>query len=176
MRAGPFSNRKGGSSIAASLRRGLGFLALGSPQGASAFLAALPLGHPAYLRITARAVALADESSTLLRATTAAGGIGTFDPRRLSDLEAAADGFLDEHPGGYVVLDCLDLLVRHLGIERVVRAVEDHHDQVATRGAVLIVFLDVRDARPRLRAWLERELDVLRIATEPLREARPMAA
>jgi hypothetical protein len=56
-------------------------------------------------------------------------------------------------------MDCVDLLTLHNGVERVVRAIEDLHDDVTTKGGILIVFADPQTANPRLVAWLERELD-----------------
>lgn len=89
------------------------------------------------------------------------GGRGTLDPKRLGDLQDAVAAFLAEDGAGAVVLDCLEYLVAHNGVERVERALAGVHDEVTMRGGSLVVFVDGRRANPRLVAWLERELDPL---------------
>ncbi len=95
----------------------------------------------------------------ILRVTTTAYPLGGLDPKRLSSLRSAASAFLDSHTGGVLVVDCVDLLTLHNGVERVVRTIEDLHDDATTKGGTLIVFVDLRTANPRLVAWLERELE-----------------
>ncbi len=96
-----------------------------------------------------------------LQVTTTADSPGGVDPKRLSDLRTAASVFLDSHAGGVLVLDCVDLLALHNGVERVVRTIEGLHDDATTKGGTLIVFVDPRTTNPRLIAWLERELEDL---------------
>lgn len=91
--------------------------------------------------------------------TTVRGEIGTADPRRLQDIRSTATTFFDERGPGTIVVDCLGSLVLHSGIERVLRFVDDLHEEVAMRDGVLVVFLDPRSVNPRMIAWLERELD-----------------
>ncbi|MEK6987266.1 MAG: DUF835 domain-containing protein [Candidatus Thermoplasmatota archaeon] len=91
--------------------------------------------------------------------TTVAPSMGGVDPKRLSDLRSAASAFLDSHGGGVLVVDCVDLLTLHNGVERVVRTIEDLHDDATTKGGTLIVCVDPRITNPRLIAWLERELE-----------------
>lgn len=62
---------------------------------------------------------------------------------------------------GLVLLDGLESLVLHNGVERVQRALADLHDDVTMHGGSLVVFVDPRSASPKLVAWLERELDPL---------------
>src|SRR5207245_4453433 len=117
------------------------------------------------------------DGGDLLRVTTVAGGIGTADPRRLQDLRAAATTFFDERGPGALVVDCLDPLVVHSGVERVLRFVDDLHEETATRNALLVVFADARGTNPRMIAWLERELDPFpRTASVPHPEQRGVAA
>ena len=89
------------------------------------------------------------------------GGIGTADPRRLQDLRAAATTFFDERGPGALVVDCLEPLILHSGVERVLRWIDDLHEETALRDAFLIVFADPRGMNRRMIAWLERELDPL---------------
>lgn len=95
------------------------------------------------------------------------GGIGTVDPRRLQDLRSAATTFFDERGPGALVVDCLEPLVLHSGVERVLRFVEDLHEETAMRSAFLVVFADPRGMNRRMIAWLERELDPLPRDAEP---------
>jgi len=83
------------------------------------------------------------------------------DPKRLGDLRSAATAFLERHGDGLILLDCIEALTLHNGVERVARMVQDLHDEIATRGAVLVVLVDPHSTNPRLVAWLERELDEL---------------
>lgn len=111
--------------------------------------------------ITTRTDRLPVDSGEVLRVTSVVRSPGTVDPKRLQDLKVAAHAFLDAHPGGIMVLDGLDALSLHNGVERVVRIVEELHDEVSTRSAVLFVFVDRHRANPRLLAMLARELDPL---------------
>jgi hypothetical protein len=73
-------------------------------------------------------------------------------------------------------VDCLDFLVVHSGGERVLRFIDDLHEETATRNAWFVVFADPRSMSPRMRARLERELDPFpRIATDPSVEDRLVA-
>lgn len=103
----------------------------------------------------------------VLRVTTVSRGIGTADPRRLPDLRTAATTFFDEHGPGVLVIDCLEPLVLHAGIERVLRFVHDLHEETAMRHAFLVVFAHPRDMSRRMIAWLERELDPLPRVVKP---------
>lgn len=99
--------------------------------------------------------------------TTVHRGIGTADPRRLQDLRVAATTFFDEHGPGALVVDCLEPLVLHSGIERALRFVHDLHEETAMRSALLIVFAHPREMNRRMIAWLERELDPFPRVVEP---------
>jgi hypothetical protein len=112
----------------------------------------------------------------VLRVTTLHRGLGTADPRRLQDLRAAATTFFDETGPGLLVIDCLPPLVLHAGVERVLRFVDDVHEEVAMRNAYLVVFANPRELNRRMIAWLERELDPLPRAIEPSAEAGRAAA
>lgn len=114
-----------------------------------------------FLWITSRADAPTPDRADVVRVTSIHENGTTVDPKRLQDLRAAVRAFLARHAGGLVVLDCIDDLAIHNGIERVLRAVADLHEDAVTLGATLIVFLDPAGANPRLVAWLERELDML---------------
>ena len=115
--------------------------------------------HTPFLWITARPVSAPPDGGDLIRVTTLAGAMGTADPRRLQDLRAAATTFFDERGPGALVVDCLDPLVVHSGVERVLRFIDDLHEETATRNAILVVFADRRGTNPRMIARLERELD-----------------
>lgn len=115
--------------------------------------------HSPFLWITTRIVDSVDHGGTILQVTTMANPAAGVEPKRLSNLRSAASDFLDAHEGGTILMDCVDLLTLHNGVERVVRAIEDLHDDVTTKGGILIVFADPQTANPRLVAWLERELD-----------------
>lgn len=97
----------------------------------------------------------------VVRVTTLPGRPGTIDPRRPQALRGVASEFLDAHEGGAIVVDCVGPFAAHSGVERVMRALDDLHEEVATRHAILAVFLDPRDVSPRMVAWLEREFDAL---------------
>lgn len=58
-----------------------------------------------------------------------------------------------------IVVDCASALSLQNGIERAVRALQDLHEEVASREAILVVVLDPRAANPRMLAWLEREFE-----------------
>ncbi len=124
------------------------------------------IGEP-FLWITSRPHSGVPAGGQVLRVTTLDGAPWSIDPKHLQDLRAGASAFLDERGSGTVVVDCVDLLTLHNGVERVVRALEDLHEEVATRDAVLVVFLDDRSANPRMVAWLERELDSFPVEALP---------
>lgn len=146
------------------MERGLGYLATGSANAASAFLKTPPWDR--YLWITDRTPVAQVEDGEVLRVTTLSGNGGTVDPKRLGDLCAAAAAFLEREEHGLVVLDCLEYLVLHNGPERVARALADVHDEVTLRGGSLVVFVDAQSANPRLVAWLAREFDPLPAYTD----------
>jgi len=123
------------------------------------FLDASAKAGTPFLWITDRRAPKAAENGQVLRVTTIPGRVGTLDPKRVQELRTAAAAFLDEHGSSVVVVDCVDLLVLHNGVERVVRALTDLHEETATREAVLAVFVSPRSGSPRLIAWLERELE-----------------
>ncbi|TLZ84628.1 MAG: DUF835 domain-containing protein [Methanobacteriota archaeon] len=159
-----------------SLKRGLGYLALDPEDTAVSFVRVLAEAQTPFLWITSRSISAPPDGGDLLRVTTVAGGIGTADPRRLQDLRAAATTFFDERGPGALVVDCLDPLVVHSGVERVLRFVDDLHEETATRNALLVVFADARGTNPRMIAWLERELDPFpRTANMPHAEQRVVA-
>ncbi len=164
MRAEPFCSALGGRVIDPSLERGLGYLAQVSPDGAAAFAQSLGDGHVPYLWITALASPSVTNGGTTLCVTPSADPLGGVDPKRLGDMRTAACSFLETHEGGVLIMDCLDLLAMHNGVERVVRAIEGIHDDATTKGGILVVFVDPRTASPRLVAWLERELEDVRWA------------
>ena len=111
------------------------------------------------LWITTREADSAPPEAEILRVTSLTGAMRTVQPARLADLRAAAGAFLDEHSTGCIILDAVDVLVLHNGVERVVRAIEAIHDDVATRGGQLVVCVNAVGVSPRLLAWLDRELD-----------------
>src|SRR5206468_7021155 len=71
----------------------------------------------------------------------------------------AATTFFSARGAGAFVVDCLDALVVHSAIERVLRFVDDLHEETATRNALLVVFANPRRTNARMIAWLEGELD-----------------
>jgi hypothetical protein len=79
----------------------------------------------------------------------------------LREIRAAATTFFDERGPGALVLDCLELLTLHSGVERVLRFVDDLHEETAMRNAFLVVFADPKGMNRRMIAWLARELDPL---------------
>ncbi len=156
MGAEPFCAALGGRVIEPSLERGLGYLARVSPDGAAAFARFLEGGADPFLWITSRDVGVLEEDGHSLHVSPDDGGM---DPKRLGDLRIAAARFLASSEGSVLVLDCLELLALHNGVERVVRTIEGIHDDATTKGGILIVCADPRTANPRLIAWLERELE-----------------
>ena len=143
------------------MKRGLGYLALDPPDTVPAFLRTLVGTHTRFLWMTAASPASVPDGGETLHVTTVHRGMGTADPRRLQDLRVAATTFLDEHGPGALVVDCLEPLLLHCGIERVLRFVDDLHEQIAMRSAFLVVFAHPRDMSRRMIASLEREFDPL---------------
>ena len=137
----------------------MGYLVRGPGDGVIAFAQRTGPKRAAVLWITARAPNPLPDGVEVLLIQEAPGPIRSARPGRLADLRAAAVSFLDENPGGYVLLDAVDLLVVRNGVERTVRAIEAIHDDVATRRGVLLVCVPVAGVNARLLAWLERELD-----------------
>ncbi len=136
----------------------MGYLARDSEDTAVPFVRSLGRAGRPFLWITSRPVDLAPDGGELVRVTTLR-GIGTTDPRRVQDLRAAVTAFFDERGPGTIVLDCVETLVVHAGVERLLRLVDDLHEETAMRNGMLVVFVDPRVANDRLIAWLERELD-----------------
>src|SRR5207245_3885081 len=159
IRVSPSARALGGSVIGLSLKRGLGYLAKDPEDTAVSFVRVLAEAHTPFLWITSRAVSAPPDGGDLIRVTTIAGGLGTEDHRRLKGIRTAATTFFDERGPGALVVDCLDPLVVHSGVERVLRFVDDLHEETATRNAWFVVFADPRTMNPRMIAWLERELD-----------------
>src|SRR5712691_2597201 len=139
--------------------QGLGYLAQDLAENVVPFVHHLADARTPFLWITSRPVDTAPDGGDLLRVTTLRGGMATADPRRLQDLKTAATTFFDERGPGALVVDFLDPLVVHSGVERVLRFVDELHEETATRNALLVVFADPRGTNPRMIAWLERELD-----------------
>lgn len=155
----PFALHQGGErTIGPRLERGLGYLATGSADAASTFIAQAAEGR--FLWLTQRALTPQPEGGRMVRVTTLAGNGPTIDPKRLGDLRAAASAFLEEG-AGLVVLDCLEYLVLHNGPDRVARVLADVHDDITLRGGTLVIFVESPTANPRLVAWLAREFDPL---------------
>lgn len=163
----PSAHAQGGRCIAPSLTRGLGYLALDPKETVPSFLRALAQARMRFLWMTSSSPAAPPAGGELLRVTTMHRGIGSADPRRLQDLRAAATTFFDEHGPGALVVDCLEPLVLHSGIERVLRFVHDLHEETAMRSAFLIVIAHPREMNRRMIAWLERELDPFPRIAEP---------
>lgn len=153
------------------MERGLGYLALGPADAASSFLGSAPQEDVPGLWVTTQETLRPPAGVELLRVTTLSGRPGTVDPKRLAELRAAVVLFLDGHPDSLAVLDCLEYLVVHNGVERVERTLADLHDDVAMRRGTLVVFADPRIANRRLLAWLEREFDGLPAVSVPIPEA-----
>lgn len=150
-----------GETIASSLERGLGYLARVPEDASATFLRSIALHHTGCLLLTAVDGRTMGDGEESVRVSTVADGPGSIDPKRLPELRAAAVAFLDRCPGGLIILDCLESLALHNGVERVVRIVEDLHDEVSTREATLLVLIDAARTNPRLLAMLARELDDL---------------
>lgn len=156
----PFCAALGGETIIGPrLERGLGYVAAGSPDAASALIRAAGTGR--YLWLTQRGPTPAPDGGQVIRVTTLEADGSTLDPKRLGDLRAAACAFLEGGPGGLVVLDCLEYLVLHNGPDRVARVLADLHDDITVHGGTLVLFVESRTANPRLVAWLAREFDPL---------------
>lgn len=152
---------EGGDRIEPQLRHGLGYLARASEDAVLGFVHSAMEDRVPYLWITDRAPTDSPEGGEVLRLTTIPGRLRTLDPRRAQELRAAAAAFLDEHGAGLVIVDGVDSLVLHNGVERVMRALNDLHEEVATRGAILVVFVGPTRTNPRLIPLLERELEAL---------------
>src|SRR5438309_144896 len=105
MGGSPSAHAKGGSRIAPSLRRGLGYLALDPDDTVSSFLRLLAEAHTPFLWLTTEQPRAPAEGGEVLRVTTIRGA-GTADPRRLQDIHAVATTFFDERGPGALVFDC----------------------------------------------------------------------
>lgn len=156
--------------------RGQGYLSLGPADRAHGFAHAALQAREATLWITQRAEASLPDAGEVLRVTTTRAPLGTMDPRRAKDLRAAVAAFLDRRGPGTIVIDCLETLVAHSDAERVVRALEDLHEEIATRGAVLAVFADPETTSPQLVAMLEREFEALPRRADPRADEAPLLA
>ena len=144
----------------------MGYLALDPDEIVPSFLRFLEGVQTPFLWITSQRKPILPDGGELLRVTRL-GGIGTADPRRLQDLRAAATTFFDERGPGALVVDCLEPLILQSGVERVLRFIEDLHEETAMRNAFLVVFANPRGMNRRMIAWLERELDPLPRDVEP---------
>jgi hypothetical protein len=144
----------------------LGYLALDPDGTVSSFLRLLAGAHLPFLWITSERPRAPAEGGEVLHVSRIR-GFGTADPRRLQDIHAAATTFFDERGPGALVIDCLEPLVLHSGVERVLRFVDDLHEETAMRNALLVVFANPRGTNRRMIAWLERELDPLPRDVEP---------
>jgi len=133
---------KGGVSIAPPLKRGLGYLALDPDDTVLSFVRFLAAARTPFLWMTSDQPRATVDGGDVLRVTTLR-GIGNADPRRLK------------------------ALVLHSGVERVLRFVDDLHEETAMRNAFLVVFANPRGMNRRMIAWLERELDALPRDAEP---------
>lgn len=111
--------------------------------------------------MTSRRIDDPPDGGRVLRITTIPGAVGTVHPRHPQEIRVAASAFIDEYGPGTIVLDAIDDLTLHSGLERVLRVIDDIHEEIAMRGATLVVFADPRRTNPRTIAWLERELDPL---------------
>jgi len=145
----------------------LGYLGLDPEETVPAFLRTLTGNRTRFLWMTTARPTSVPDGGELLQVTTVHRGIGTVDPRRLQDLRTAATTFFDEHGPGALVVDCLGPLILHAGIERVLRFIDDLHEEIAMRNAFLVVFARPRGTSRRMIAWLERELDPLPRDVEP---------
>ena len=103
--------------MAPSLERGLGYLALDPDDTVLSFVRFLASARTPFLWITSGQPRASVDGGEVLRVTTLR-GIGGTDPRRLRDIRAAATTFFDERGPGALVLDCLEPLVLHSGVER----------------------------------------------------------
>src|SRR5947199_8728995 len=157
---------KGGVSFARALSWGLGYLAIDPDDTGLSFVRFLAAARPPFLWMRSDQPRAAVDGRDVLRVSTLR-GIGNVDPRRLKDIRAAATTFFDERGPGALVLDCLAPLVLHSGVERVLRFVDDLHEETAMRNAFLVVFDNPRGMHRRMIAWLERELDALPRDAEP---------
>jgi len=126
---------------------------------AASFARGLAAARTPFLWLTAGPKPAVPDGGEVLQLTTLRGGMGTADPRRLRDLRTAATTFFDERGPGVVMVDCLASLILHSGVERVLRFVEDLHEEIAIRNGFLVVFADAQRTNARMIAWLERELD-----------------
>src|SRR3989442_1640424 len=130
IRVSPSARALGGSVIGLSLKRGLGYLATDPEDTSVSLVRVLAEAHTPFLWITARALSAPPDGVDLIRVTTLAGAMGTADPRRLQDLRTAATTFFDERRPGALVLDCLDPLIVHSGVVRVLRFVNVLHEDI----------------------------------------------
>src|SRR5438309_8515963 len=106
MGGSPSAHAKGGSRIAPSLRRGLGYLALDPDDTVSSFLRLLAEAHTPFLWLTTERPRAPAEGGEVLRVTTIRGA-GTADPRRLQDIHAAATTVFDARCPVALVIDGL---------------------------------------------------------------------
>src|SRR5947199_5280473 len=133
----PSAHAKGGSRIAPSLRRGLGYLALDPDDTVSSFLRLLAEAHTPFLWLTTERPQAPAEGGEVLRVTTIRGA-GTADPRRLQDIRAVATTFFDERGPGAFVIYCLDPLVLHSVIDRFLRFVSGFHEYIDMCNGLLL--------------------------------------
>src|SRR5437667_12504492 len=122
MGGSPSAHAKGGSRIAPSLRRGLGYLALDPDDTVSSFLRLLAEAHTPFLWLTAERPQAPAEGGEVLRVTTIRAA-GTADPRRLQDIHAAATTFFHERGPGALATDRPAPRVLHSDRKRLLRLV-----------------------------------------------------
>lgn len=149
------------------MERGLGYVAVGSADASRAFLESSHSDSSPRLWVTGRFDMATPDGTEVVPVTRLADVPQALDPKHLGGLRDAILLFLKAHPGALVVLDCLEPLVLHNGVERVERALADLHDEITVRGATLVVFVDAEAMNPRLVAWLERELDSIPASARP---------
>ncbi len=141
---------------------------MGSVDASQAFLRSSVWDSSPRLWITDRIGASAPDGAEVQPVTRLSDIPRALDPKHLGGLHDAVLVFLDMHPGALVVLDCVEPLVLHNGVERVERTLADLHDEIVMRGGTFVVFVNPKVASPRLVAWLERELDAIPAATRVL--------
>jgi len=140
--------------------RGLGYLASALDESTLSALREAGGGPRPFLWFTSRDGTPSADDAEVVRVLPGGGANGA-DARRPQDLRARVAGFLEGREGGIVIVDCADLLATQSGAERAVRGLQDLHEEVASRGAVLVVLLDPRTTSARMLAWLEREFETL---------------
>jgi hypothetical protein len=83
---------------------------------------------------------------------------GNGTPSGPEDVAVHVRAFLDAHGRAMVVVDCVDDPSSRLGSDRAVRLLQDFHETITARDAVLLV-AQPRRAGSRIAAYLEREFE-----------------